>query len=50
MIKKILENYKIPGNLKSIKEYKVGNINKTYIIEYDNEGKREKYLVQKINT
>ena len=50
MIKKILENYKIPGNLKSIKEYNVGNINKTYIIEYDNEGKREKYLVQKINT
>lgn len=50
MIKKILENYKIPGNLKSIKEFNVGNINKTYIIEYDNEGKREKYLVQKINT
>lgn len=50
MIKKILENHKIPGNLKSIKEYNVGNINKTYIIEYDNEGKREKYLVQKINT
>ena len=50
MIKKILENYKIPGNLKSIKEYNVGNINKTYIIEYDNEGKTEKYLVQKINT
>lgn len=50
MIKKILENYKIQGNLKSIKEYNVGNINKTYIIEYDNEGKREKYLVQKINT
>lgn len=50
LIKKILENYKIPGNLKSIKEYNVGNINKTYIIEYDNEGKREKYLVKKINT
>ena len=50
MIKKILENYKIPGSLKSIKEYNVGNINKTYIIEYDNEGKTEKYLVQKINT
>ena len=50
MIKKILENYEIPGKLESIKEYNVGNINKTYIIEYDNEGKREKYLVQKINT
>ena len=50
MIKKILENYEIPGKLESIKEYNVGNINKTYIIEYNNEGKREKYLVQKINT
>lgn len=50
MIKKILENYEIPGKLESIKEYNVGNINKTYIIEYDNEGKIEKYLVQKINT
>lgn len=50
MIKKILENYEIPGKLESIKEYNVGNINKTYIIEYNNEGKIEKYLVQKINT
>ena len=50
MIKKRLENYEIPGKLESIKEYNVGNINKTYIIEYNNEGKIEKYLVQKINT
>ena len=50
MINKILDNYNIKGNLISIKEDNTGNINKTYIITFINNGIEYKYLVQQINT
>lgn len=50
MINKILEEYNISGKLISIKEYNVGNINKTYIVEYSQNNIITKYLVQRINT
>ena len=50
MIEEILTNYNIPGQLLSIKKCNTGNINTTFIIEYDNDGNRQRYLIQKINT
>lgn len=50
MIEEILTNYNIPGQLLSIKKCNTGNINTTFIIEYDNNGNRQRYLIQKINT
>ena len=50
MINKILDNYNIKGNLINIKEDNTGNINKTYIITFINNGIEYKYLVQQINT
>lgn len=50
MIEEILTNYNIPGQLISIKKCNTGNINTTFIIEYDNNGNRQRYLIQKINT
>lgn len=50
MINKILDNYNIKGKLINIKEDNTGNINKTYIIIFINNGIEYKYLVQQINT
>lgn len=50
MIEEILTNYNIPGQLLSIIKCNTGNINTTFIIEYDNNGNRQRYLIQKINT
>ena len=50
MIEEILTNYNIPGQLISIIKCNTGNINTTFIIEYDNNGNRQRYLIQKINT
>ena len=50
MINKILDNYNIKGNLINIKEDNTGNINKTYIVTFINNGIEYKYLVQQINT
>lgn len=50
MINKILDNYNIKGKLINIKEDNTGNINKTYIITFINNGIEYKYLVQQINT
>lgn len=50
MINKILDNYNIIGKLINIKEDNTGNINKTYIITFINNGIEYKYLVQQINT
>ena len=43
----IANNFKFEGNLVTIKENTQGNINSTYLLEFDN-GK--KYLIQKINS
>jgi len=50
MIKKILAQYNIPGEYTGFEENNSGNINKTMVATFVNEGRIEKYLVQKINT
>ena len=50
MIRNILNNYNIPGVLLEVKQISTGNINKTYIVKYNNNGIVKRYLVQKINT
>ncbi len=50
MIKQVLNNYNINGELISIEENKSGNINKTYVVTFKNGECIEKYLVQKINS
>lgn len=50
MIRNILDNYNIPGKLLDVKQVSTGNINRTYVIKYDNNGIEKRYLVQKINT
>ncbi len=50
-MKKIVEQFDIPGELKGIKENHSGNINNTYIATFvDEDGIERKYLIQKINT
>ena len=48
-IRKIANNFNFSGNLISVKENNQGNINKTYVLTYDDNGITRKYLVQKIN-
>ena len=50
MIKNILNNYNISGVLLEVKQISTGNINKTYIVKYNDNGIEKRYLVQKINT
>ena len=50
MIKKILENYNIRGELLNIEVNNSGNINKTFIVTFLENGEEKKYLIQKINT
>lgn len=50
MIKQILKNYNIPGELIDIRTNDSGNINKTFVATFLNEGVEKKYLIQKINT
>lgn len=50
MVEKILNNYNIDGELISVEQNNSGNINKTYIATFLNNGEYKKYLVQKINT
>lgn len=40
----------ISGELTNFSKFGNGNINGTYILEFDNNGKAEKYILQKINT
>lgn len=52
MNQKIIEianNFKFEGQLEKIEENNQGNINKTYILTYNNNGIKRKYLLQKIN-
>ena len=48
-LKNIVSNFKIDGKLLSIEENSQGNINSTYLLTVDSDGKIEKYLLQKIN-
>lgn len=50
MIDKILEKYSINGDLIEIKKFGSGNINKTYVASFMDEGINERYLIQRINT
>lgn len=45
----IIKQFNIPGNLIEIKQKTNGNINKTYIATYEEEGITSKYLIQQIN-
>lgn len=48
-IKKIVQKFNLEGEVIEIKENKVGNINRTYIITTNKEG-NNKYVLQRINT
>ena len=48
-IREIATHFKFCGEIKNIEENNQGNINKTYIIICDDNGKDKKYLIQKIN-
>ena len=50
MIKTILNNYNINGELLSIEQNNSGNINKSYIATFKQDEIIKKYLIQKINT
>jgi len=49
-LKAIIENFQIPGILSAIKENSQGNINSTYMLEFEEEMGKKKYLLQKINS
>lgn len=48
-IEKIAEHFNFQGKLLGIEENNQGNINKTYILTYEDNGIKRKYLIQKIN-
>ncbi len=50
MIKNVAENFIFEGNFVSFIENNSGNINKTFVLTYDNQGKTIKYTLQKLNT
>ena len=45
----ILNQYDLKGEIKEIKPITVGHINDTFVVEYNVDGKTEKYLLQWIN-
>lgn len=50
MIKEeIVEKFNIPGKLEEIKQITTGNIHKTYVAIYNENGEKVKYLIQQIN-
>ena len=50
MIKEeIVKKFAIPGKLEEIKQITTGNIHKTYVAIYNENGKENKYLIQQIN-
>ena len=47
MIKQeIVKKFNIPGNLEEIKQITTGNIHKTYVAIYDQNGEKNKYIIQ----
>ena len=49
-IKNIAKEFKFKGNIKAIEENNQGNINKSYILTYEDNNDIHKYLLQKINS
>ena len=50
MIKdEIINQFNIPGNLVEIKQITTGNIHKTYVAIYSENGEKTKYLIQQVN-
>lgn len=49
-IRKILENFRIPGKFISTKVNKTGLINDTYIALYEENNKQTRFILQRINT
>lgn len=45
----LIKRFEIPGNLVEVKNKENGNINKTYIATYEQNGENKKYLIQQIN-
>ena len=50
IVKYIAEQFNIPGKLVQVMENTQGNINKTYVLVYEQNGEYNKYLLQKINS
>ena len=48
-VEKIIKEFKYNGKLVNINENHQGNINTTYILEFNDNGNSKKYLLQKIN-
>ena len=46
----IIDQFNIPGVFSGFKIQSNGNINKTYLIYFENDGKTDKYTLQSINT
>jgi hypothetical protein len=49
MIKKLIENFKIYGDLIETKPFGNGNINETFLLKYNQAGTEVKYILRKIN-
>lgn len=45
----IIKQFNIPGNLVNVRQEGNGNINKTYIATYQENGEEKRYLIQQIN-
>lgn len=46
----LVDQFDLEGNVVSMGEYGSGHINATYLVEMEENGKREKYIFQQINT
>ena len=49
-LQKIGDKFRLPGRIVSYETVKRGNINSTYCVTYENEGKNKNYMFQKVNT
>lgn len=47
--KEIVQKFEIPGTIEEIKQITSGNIHKTYVAIYNENGEKKKYLIQQIN-
>jgi Ser/Thr protein kinase RdoA (MazF antagonist) len=49
-LKKIGAKFRLPGELADYEVVKRGNINSTYCVTYENDGRKKNYMFQKVNT
>ena len=50
-LEQVCKAFRIQGSLQSYEEIKVGNVNKTYRVNFlQEDGKRKSYIVQAVNT